>query len=124
MVDTSILIDYFRKKTNQKQGYLLYLNSMKTCAFQALQNLKFTWELRANSIFFWETMLSNFIIFPFDNDAALAAVEIQSNLKKVRKSIDKADLFIAATAIAHNLYFDMLNHKHFENIENVKLIGN
>lgn len=57
----------------------------------------------------------------FDSEAALAAVEVQNKLKKHRKSIDQADLFIAATAIVHDLHFDTLNHKHFEYIEDLKM---
>jgi predicted nucleic acid-binding protein len=49
-------------------------------------------------------------------------VDVQRNLKKLRKTIDKADLFIAATAIANNLALDRLNRKHFDNIEQLTLL--
>lgn len=72
---------------------------------------------------FWKSMLAKFIVFPFDSDAALMAVDIHNNLKQKRKSIDKADLLIAATAIANNLTFDTLNQKHFQDIEDLKLLN-
>jgi predicted nucleic acid-binding protein len=124
MVDTSILIDYFRKKDKSKTRLFALSQQYKNLCIPSITEFEIYMGAKGEQHIFWETMLSNFIIFPFDSAAALAAVEIQNNLKKIRKSIDKADLFIAATAIAHNLYFDTLNHKHFEHIENLKLIGN
>ncbi|TCD29249.1 type II toxin-antitoxin system VapC family toxin [Pedobacter psychrodurus] len=122
MVDTSILIDYFRKKDKSKTRLLALSKKSENLCISSITEFEIFTGARGEQIGFWETMLTNFIIFPFDSDAALAAVSIQNNLKKLRKSIDKADLFIAATAIAHNLSFDTLNQKHFEKIEGLKLL--
>jgi tRNA(fMet)-specific endonuclease VapC len=51
-------------------------------------------------------------------------MEIQQDLKKLRKSIEKADLFIAAIAVANNLRLDTLNRKHFDNIGQLRLLDN
>ncbi|GAA4461482.1 hypothetical protein GCM10023189_37000 [Nibrella saemangeumensis] len=51
------------------------------------------------------------------------AVHINGLLKKKRKQIDLADLFIAATAVAHNLPIATLNKKHFERIDILQLVG-
>jgi tRNA(fMet)-specific endonuclease VapC len=50
------------------------------------------------------------------------AVTINSILKKKRKQIDLADLFITATELSHNLPLATLNKKHFERIETLSLI--
>lgn len=52
----------------------------------------------------------------------MVAADIRNQLKKRRKSIDAADLFIAATAVAQGLKFVTSNQKHFENIEDLQLL--
>jgi predicted nucleic acid-binding protein len=58
----------------------------------------------------------------FDTSAAKVAVELNKELKRKRKLIDIADLFIAATAIANNLPFATLNKKHFDRIDGLSII--
>jgi len=65
---------------------------------------------------FWNELLQEILIVPFDSRAAHLAVDIQQALKKLRKSIDIADLFIAATAVANDLPLATLNRKHFDHI--------
>jgi predicted nucleic acid-binding protein len=71
---------------------------------------------------FWNDMFSGFTILDFDSKAARQAANIVQQLKKKRKSIDKPDLFIAATAVTHNLVLDTANTKHFEFIEALELL--
>lgn len=122
MVDTSILIDYFRKMDKSKTRLFDLSQKSENLCISSITEFEIYTGAKGEQIEFWKTMLSNLVVFPFDSAAALAAVDIQNNLKKFRKSIDKADLFIAATAVAHNLSFDTLNHKHFESIEGLKLL--
>jgi predicted nucleic acid-binding protein len=42
--------------------------------------------------------------------------------KRKRKQIDLADLFIAATAVSHQLLFATLNRKHFDRIDELIII--
>jgi tRNA(fMet)-specific endonuclease VapC len=55
--------------------------------------------------------------------AVSTAVEVNQALKRKRKQIDIADLFIAASAIANKLPIATLNRKHFERIDDLELIG-
>ena len=71
---------------------------------------------------FWNEFLEKVTVLPFDKKAAKIALEINKELKRKRKLIDTADLFIAATALAINLSFVTLNKKHFENIDTLILI--
>ncbi|MCZ4244469.1 type II toxin-antitoxin system VapC family toxin [Pedobacter punctiformis] len=123
MVDTSILIDYFRKKDKSKTKLFILSQRFENLCISSITEFEIYTGAKSDQLSFWKMMLSNFIVFPFDSDAALIAVEIQNKLKKLRKAIDKADLFIASTAVAHNLTFDTLNQKHFKNIEDLKLFS-
>jgi tRNA(fMet)-specific endonuclease VapC len=124
MVDTSLLIDYFRKTdknnarlvTHFKNYGQLYISSITE--FEVLNGAK---QLHLD---FWNGMLPRFTILDFDSKAARQAAAITEQLKLKRKTIDKPDLFIAATAIVHGLYFDTLNIKHFTSIDKLLMLAN
>jgi predicted nucleic acid-binding protein len=72
---------------------------------------------KLGQIDFWNSFLERTQVLPFDKKAAKAAVEINSDLKRMRKQIAIPDLFIASTAISHQLPFATLNRKHFDRIK-------
>lgn len=61
-------------------------------------------------------------VLPFDKKTARITVQINYELRKKRKQIDIADLFIAATAVSHNLPLATLNLKHFNRISNLVVL--
>ena len=72
---------------------------------------------------FWTEFLQKIEVIPFDGKAASVAVLINNELKKKRKQIELADLFIAATAIKNMLPIAAtLNVKHFERIGDLQLV--
>lgn len=73
-------------------------------------------------ISFWNTLLQQIEVLPFDQSASKIAVDIHHALKRKRKQIATPDLFIAAKAIANGLKLSTLNKKHFERIEALDLI--
>jgi tRNA(fMet)-specific endonuclease VapC len=122
LIDTSILIDYFRKsdKANSilisliKKGYKFHISSITE------------YEIYVGSTpiqqTFWDGLLEKIEVHSFNKQTAKVAVEINNELKRKRKQIAIADLFIAATAIGNNLPFATLNRKHFERIDNLQMI--
>lgn len=123
MVDTSILIDFFRKKDKSKTRLFTLSQKFESLCISSITEFEIYTGAKNEQLDFWKIMLANFIVFPFDSNAALTAVEIKNKLKKLKKTIDTADLFIAAIALSNNLVFDTLNQKHFENIEDLKLLN-
>ena len=108
MIDTSILIEYFRKtdKTNSRLiGYFKRYSQFYISSITEFEVLNGTTEAHKQ---FWEVMLARLIVLDFDGKAARKATEIVAQLKVKRLTIDKPDLFIAATAIANGLTFDTL----------------
>ncbi|WP_262709898.1 type II toxin-antitoxin system VapC family toxin [Dyadobacter psychrotolerans] len=61
-------------------------------------------------------------VLPFDQSMVRVAVEINNRLKRDRRQIGIADLFIAATAIAHDLPIATLNTKHFNRIGELQIL--
>lgn len=122
LVDTSILIDLFRKtdKANStlvalvRQGYTYYIS--------AVTEYEIYTGAALGQIEFWNNFLQTTQVLPFDKGVAKVAVDINSDLKRKRKQIAIPDLFIAATAIANNLPFATLNKKHFDRIERLNVI--
>lgn len=123
LVDTSLLIDYFRKTDKSKsklaqlvkQDYIFYISVITEFDFFA--------GTSANQIVFWEDFLRQIHVLPFDKVAVKIAVKINTILKRKRKQIDLPDLFIAATAISNGLSLATLNIRHFERVDNLQLIN-
>jgi predicted nucleic acid-binding protein len=61
-------------------------------------------------------------VLAFDKDVVKVAVDLNRSLKKKRKQIEMADLFIAATAIDNKLPLATLNIKQFDRIDGLELV--
>ncbi len=91
MVDTAVLIDYFRKtdKSNSKlislikKGYIFNISSITA------------YEIYAGSTpaqqSFWEELLEKTVVISFDKQSAKIAVEINYELKRKSNQIAIAD---------------------------------
>jgi tRNA(fMet)-specific endonuclease VapC len=122
MIDTTLLIDYFRETDKTKTKLVQLSQQFEQLAISSVTEFEVYSRATPAQLQFWQQLLSEVIVLPFDSHAAHIVVDVQRNLKKLRKTIDKADLFIAATAIANNLALDRLNRKHFDNIEQLTLL--
>jgi tRNA(fMet)-specific endonuclease VapC len=121
MVDTSLVIDYFRKTDKSKTRLVQLSLQFEQLAISSVTEFEVYSGATSAQLAFWNELLSEILVFPFDSKAAHTAVEIQQALKKLRKTIDKADLFIAAAA--NQLPLDTLNRKHFDNIPSLTLLN-
>jgi tRNA(fMet)-specific endonuclease VapC len=61
-------------------------------------------------------------VLPLDEASVDTAVSMNKMLKRKRKQIDIADLFIAATAVTNKMSLATLNRKHFDRIDTLTLI--
>lgn len=122
LADTSILIDYFRKKDKSKSALVtLYAQGYDFC-ISAITEYEIYSGATDSQIPYWQDLLKKTEVMPFDKNIVTSAVAINKELKLKRKQIDIADLFIAATAITHNLPFATLNRNHFERINDLKIV--
>ena len=122
LVDTSILIDYYRKTDKEKTIWIGLVRQGYSFAVSAVTKYEIYAGATTNQLAFWSNVFNAITVMPLDELSVDTAVTLNSILKKKRKQIDLADLFIAATAVAHNLPFVTLNRKHFERIDTLKLI--
>ncbi len=122
LADTSILIDYFRK-TDKSNAVLIYLFDQGfDFTISAITHYEIYSGTTTRQLPFWQSLLQNIKVLAFDQKVAQTAVDINNELKRKRKQIEKADLFIGATAIAYDLPFATLNRKHFERIVGLTII--
>ncbi len=122
MVDSTILIDYFRKTDKENSVLVAHSRKYDKIYISSITEFEVINGATPAQIDFWNNMLTGLIILDFDTKAARQAAAIVKQLKTKRKSIDKPDLFIAATAIVHNLTLDTANKKHFEHIIDLDLL--
>src|SRR5437868_1889680 len=114
LVDTSILIDYYRKTDKEKSTWIALVRQEYSFAISAITKYEIYSGATPNQVTFWETILQAITVIALDEISIDAAVNINNGLKRKRKQIDLADLFIASTAVAHGLSLATLNKKHFE----------
>ncbi len=122
MVDTSILIEYFRKTDKNNARLVNHFRNYKQLFISSVTEFEVMNGAKPLHVDFWNGMLPRFTVLDFDSKAARQAAAITEQLKIKRKTIDKPDLFIAATAIVHRLEFDTLNIKHFIHIDELLML--
>lgn len=121
MVDSTILIDYFRKTDKSKSKLVSHFKQYNNLYISSVTEFEVINGATEKHLEFWNGLLRGFTILDFDSKAAREAANIVTQLKIKRKTIDKPDLFIAATAVVNGLTLDTLNIKHFIDIENLNL---
>ncbi len=122
LLDTSILIDYYRKTDKRNSVWMKLID--EGCEFAISVITKYELYSGANQIQndFWNSILQTITVFPFNENCVDTAIQLQHSLKRKRKQLDIADLFIAATTITYNLPVATLNKKHFDRVDNLTMI--
>jgi len=122
LLDTNILIDYFRKskKSNSSLNYLIKENYKFSISvithFEILRGIIKEQEQ------FWWTLLKDVEVISYYPAINYTAIQIQNQLRIQRKTITIEDLIIAATAVHLKIPLATLNTKHFQNIEGLILL--
>ncbi len=122
LIDTSILIDFFRKREKFKSILVQLSTQYRFClsAITAFEvKIGIQTPAQQND---YEVLTQNIEILPVDDLCIDAAVEIFRSLKPQNALIELADLLIGATAISNSLSLATLNRKHFERIRDLLLI--
>lgn len=121
LIDTTILIEHLRRQSKDR-----------TVFYRAVQYYDLTiaaiteFEFRAGSTAanrnFIMGLLDLLPVLPFDSACAIIAADLYRDLRASNRLIALPDLFIAATALAHDLPLLTLNRAHFERIPALQLL--
>ena len=123
LLDTSVLIDYYRKKDKNKTLLFHLAETWPLFAVSAITHFEIYAGTLNQQKDFWDSFFQEVAILPFNAETSALAASIDKELKKERKQIAIPDLFIAATALSNNLPCPTLNKKHFSRIQNLQLIS-
>ena len=118
LVDTSILIDHLRK--SQKDRSLFYQLSLRFDYVISVVTESAIGSSRNNQEF-TSALLANLTTIPFDSDCTQTAVQLYQQLRRTNQIIPLPDLFIAATAMTHDIPLLTLNRRHFSRINQLTL---
>jgi predicted nucleic acid-binding protein len=119
LVDTNVLIQFFRLGG---QGlYAQLLQSQNELMIAAATLFEFRMGFNDANREACEAILQNLRVLPFDAVCATTAAELFQYLKRRNSVPGERDLYIAATALAHNLPLATLNTRHFEAIPRLQV---
>lgn len=122
LTDTSVLIDFYRKKDKRNAFFYKLTDSYTRFAVSVITEYEVLIGTKVESSGFWKLFFEKIIILPFDSTVNQLAVKIFRQLKADNKLIEIPDILIAATAMANNLSLATLNMKHFERAKGLNII--
>ncbi len=123
LLDTSIIIDFLRRKSERKATILYTLTeqdysfAISLLTYAELYAGKSIWQDRkaAEEL---EKILSYIEIIPFEKEVAKEAGKLRTQY-----AMDAVDAIIATTAIIHNFPLVTLNIKHFKSVKELQLFA-
>ena len=121
-LDTSVLIDYFRKVNKSKTFFYELTNEYDLFAVSAITEYEIYSGSNAEQDIYWNDFFNKIVSLPYNSEANRVTTKIERELRRKNKTIDKPDLMIAGTALSNNLKLATLNLKHFELIDGLELI--
>ena len=89
MIDTTLLIDYFRKTDKANSRLVQLSKQFDQLLISAVTEFEVYSGATNSQLGFWKELLSEIPVLSFDSHVAHIAVEIQRDLKKLRKTIEK-----------------------------------
>ncbi|MBX2972516.1 MAG: type II toxin-antitoxin system VapC family toxin [Flavobacteriales bacterium] len=98
LVDTSLLIDYFRKKEKGRTVLHGLAKVGHGLCISAVTEYELYVGATEDQHAFWDELLRRMTVRPLGSAEVRRAASIQAGLKRQRKQLALPDLFIAATA--------------------------
>lgn len=113
LLDTSVLIDYFRKSNKANTLLSRLVSENHNFAISVITYFEILRGITEILQAFWWKLLKDIEVLSYFPAINYTAVQIQKQLKLKRKTISIEDLIIASTAFHLELPFATLNKKGF-----------
>ncbi len=123
VIDTSVFIDHLRSKN--KSGNPLSQIPIENGIYISTVTL-YELYMGATAVQKWshvEKLTKDLTVLDFSNDVAKKSAKIFQELKQNNKVIEFRDIFIASTAICHNLPVFTLNKRDFSRINGLRVFA-
>jgi predicted nucleic acid-binding protein len=121
-LDTSILIDYFRKKSKEESTFYKLTERPYTFAVTTITIFEIYRGVTPIQKQFWDALFYQMEILSFDERSSKIAARLLQRLNSKNNQIALPDLFIAAIVIQRQIKLATLNRKHFEKIIELELL--
>lgn len=121
LLDTGILIEYFRAKNKQETTFVRLVNDYEV-AISSISEYEFKIGFKNQHDTFLLQIMEFVEVLIFDSLAVEKAVEIYQNLKKRSVLIPANDIFIASIALSKNIPLATFNLNHFQRIEGLQIL--
>lgn len=122
LVDTSVLINYYRKTDKANSIWVKLVRQGYRFSISAVTKYEIYSGATQSQLDFWDKVLQAIEVLPLDEACVDTAVSVNAALKRKRKQIGIADLFIAATALTHHLPIATINKSHFDRIDELEIL--
>ena len=122
LLDSSILIELFRKKDKEKTLFYSLSKSYVEMCISSITYYEIGVGNRKSHTDYWEALCNDLNVISFDKSCSDNAISIYLELLKANKMIDLADILIGATAVTHHIPIATLNVKHFDRISGLEII--
>ena len=122
LVDTSVLINHYRKTDKANSVWVKLVRRGYKFSISAVTKYEIYSGATKSQLDFWNSVSQAVEVIPFDEVCVDTAVDVNAVLKRKRKQIGIADLFIAATALTRNLPIATINKNHFDRIDGLEII--
>jgi predicted nucleic acid-binding protein len=122
LLDSSILIELFRKQDKSKSLFYKLSQTSGELCISSITHYEIGIGNRKSHSEYWDSLSENLRILPFDKACSNSAISIYLELLKANKMIDLADILIGATAVTYSIPIATLNVKHFDRIKGLEII--
>jgi predicted nucleic acid-binding protein len=122
LLDTSILIDYFRKQNKEKTILYHLFSEEEDLAISVITKYELMFGSNHQQDLFWIALLQKVHIISLDESIIDETVRIKKELKTKNQEIGLAVMLIAATAKFHQLRLATLNINHFKRLNQLQIL--
>lgn len=122
LIDTSILIDYFRKQNKEKTILYHLFSKEEDLAISVITKYELMFGSNQQQDLFWIALLQKVHIISLDESIIDENVRIKKELKTKNQEIGLADMLIAATAKFHQFKLVTLNINHFKRVNQLQIL--
>jgi tRNA(fMet)-specific endonuclease VapC len=122
LIDTSVLIEYFRKTKKEETFFYKLAETHTTFCISTITKYEIMVGSNAQQDSFWQNLFESIAAMSLDDNVAIEAALIKKELKAKGETIGFEDIAIAATARLNGFSLATLNEKHFTKIANLKLV--
>lgn len=124
MLDTSVLIEFYRKKNKTKSFFFELTQDYTHFVVSAITEYEIYIGSNPEQDNFWNSFFEQLTVLPFVSGTSQIAVKIAKEIKQNGMQLDIPDLLIGATALENNLPIATFNSKHFKLIEGIEIVVN